>query len=140
MARQVKANSSSITSDSEKIIKDGQNSFMFFFLDLSRAFTLAYSLCYVFSPFVGLQMLGIQPTLNSVMLVGVGIGLLCCVYTRNKYLILFFAVAEAFFCVAHFLKIVPWIPSFTDTQYVAMSYLDLIQATFLFVQYQVSKR
>jgi hypothetical protein len=140
MARRVKTSPSSATSDSEKIIKDSQNGFMCFFLDLSRAYTLAYSLCYIFSPFVGLQMLGIQPTFNSVMLVGVGTGLLLCVYTRNRYLILFLAIAEAFFCVAHFLKIVPWIPTFSDTQFVAMSYLDLIQATFLFMQYQVSNR
>jgi hypothetical protein len=31
-------------------------------------------------------------------------------------------------------KIVPWIPTFSDTQFVAMSYLYLIQATFLFIQ------
>jgi hypothetical protein len=140
MARNAKSSLPSTTSDSEKTIKDNQNGFMCFFLDLGRAFTLAYSLCYMFSPFVGLQMLSVQPTFNSVMLVGVGIGLLLCVYKRNRYLILFFAVAEAFFCVAHFLKMVPWIPTFSDTQFVAMSYLDLIQATFLLMQYQVSNR
>ena len=140
MASNAKSSLSSTTNESEKIIKDSQNSFMCFFLDLGRAYTLAYSLCYIFSPFVGLQMLGIQPTLNSIMLVCVGIGLFSCFYIRNKYLILFFATAEAFFCVAHFLKIVPWIPTFSDTQFVAMSYLDLIQATFLFMQYQVSSR
>ena len=140
MARRVKTNPSSMANGPEKILRDGQNGFMCFFLDLSRAFTLAYSLCYIFSPFIGLQMLGIQPTFNSIMLVGVGAGLLLCVYRRNRYLILFFAVAEAFFCVAHFLKMVPWIPTFSDTQFVAMSYLDLIQATFLFMQYQVSHR
>ena len=140
MARQNKIKSPYRTMESEQVTIKSQNNITYFFLDISSAFTLAYALCYIFSPFVGLQMLGVQPTLMSIVLIGVGIGLLLCIYTKNRYLILLFAGSEAFFCVAHFLKLIPWLPLFTDTQFVAMSYLDLIQATFLFMQFQVNNK
>jgi hypothetical protein len=113
----------------------GKNSFNFY--DMSRAYTVAYALCYIFSPFMGLHLTTIPSTVNAVMLIGVGLGLLGCVATGNKYLILVFAGGEAFFCAAHFLKILPWVPLFSDSAYLIMSVLDLIQATFLFMQYQV---
>jgi hypothetical protein len=140
MARQTKIKSLYRTMESEQVIINSQNNSPYFFLDVSSAFTLAYALCYIFSPFVGLQMLGVQPTLMSIVLIGVGIGLILCIYTKNRYLILLFAGSEAFFCVAHFLKLIPWLPLFTDTQYVAMSYLDLIQATLLFMQFRVNNK
>lgn len=116
------------------------NGFNYFFLELSRAYTVAYALCYILSPFMGLQLSTIHPILNTVMLVGVGFGLLGCVVTGNKYLILIFAGGEAFFCAAHFLKILPWVPLFSDSAFLIMSVLDLIQATFLFMQYQIVTR
>jgi hypothetical protein len=98
---------------------------------------MAYALCYIFSPFIGLQITFFSFYTTAAILIGIGFGLLACVYKPNKYLILFFAVVEAFGCAGHYVKIFPWMPTFTDTGYISMSLLDLVQSTFLFLQYRI---
>jgi hypothetical protein len=103
---------------------------------IARAYTLTYSCCYIISPFFGLQNSLWGPTASTIMLISVGIGLLAAIFTQSKALLFVFGVAEAVGCVAHFLKIVPWIPAFSDTAYVIMSLLDLTQSLLLFLLLQ----
>jgi hypothetical protein len=107
-------------------------------LGVARAYTLTYSCCYIISPFFGLQNSMWGQTTSTITLIGVGIGLLVAVFTQNRVLLFTFGVAEAAGCVAHFLKIVPWIPTFSDTAYIIMSIFDLIQSLLLFMLLQVN--
>ena len=42
------------------------------------------------------------------------------------------AMGEAVGCVGHYLKVIPWAPAFSDTAYIFMAILDLIQCVCLF--------
>ena len=97
-----------------------------------RSYTLAYSVCYIVAPFMGLHatIIGFLP--SALLLIGIGLGLLVGTITENRYLIMALALSEAIGCVGHYLKIIPWVPAFSDTAYILMAILDLIQCVCLF--------
>jgi hypothetical protein len=97
-----------------------------------RSYTLAYSACYIVSPFMGLHASTIGFLPSALILIGIGLGLLVVTITENRYLIMALALGEAMGCVGHYLKIIPWVPAFSDTAYVLMAVLDLIQCVCLF--------
>lgn len=98
------------------------------FTDFAKSFTLAYSLCYLVSPFMGLYspLIGFYP--SAIFLISVGVGLICGVSYQNRYLLGILAVGEAMACVGHYLQIIPWSPTFSNTAYIVMAVLDLIQS------------
>ena len=100
---------------------------------LTKAYTTVYALCYIVSPILGLRLAHTDPSISAAGLVLVGIGLLSCLYTKNTVMILCFCAFEAVGCVAHYLKVVPWVPAFSDNAYIVMSLLDLSQAVFLLI-------
>jgi hypothetical protein len=69
---------------------------------------------------------------SALILIGIGLGLLVVTITGNRYLIMALALGEAMGCVGHYLKIIPWVPAFSDTAYIFMAVLDLIQCVCLF--------
>ncbi len=87
-----------------------------------RSYTLAYSVCYIVAPFMGLYATSIGFLPSAFLLIGIGLGLL--VATRAR--------GEAVGSVGHYLKIIPWVPAFSDTAYIFMAVLDLIQCVCLF--------
>jgi len=97
-----------------------------------RSYTLAYSVCYIVAPFMGLHATSIGFLPSALFLIGIGLGLLVGTITENRYLIMALALSEAIGCVGHYLKIIPWVPAFSDTAYVLMAILDLIQCVCLF--------
>jgi hypothetical protein len=97
-----------------------------------RSYTLAYSVCYIVSPFMGLHATSIGFLPSAILLIGIGLGLLVVTITENRYLTMALALGEAMGCVGHYLKIIPWVPAFSDTAYVLMAVLDLIQCVCLF--------
>jgi hypothetical protein len=97
-----------------------------------RSYTLAYSVCYIVAPFMGLHATTIGFLPSALILIGIGLGLLVGTLTENRYIITTLALSEAIGCVGHYLKIVPWVPAFSDTAYILMAILDLIQCVCLF--------
>ncbi len=69
---------------------------------------------------------------SALILIGIGLGLLVGTLTENRYIITTLALSEAIGCIGHYLKIVPWVPAFSDTAYILMAILDLIQCVCLF--------
>jgi len=102
-------------------------------VSLGKAYTTVYALCYIVSPILGLRLTCIDPVLSAAAFLLIGLGLLGCLYTKNPVVILCFCAFEAVGCVAHYIKIVPWVPAFSDNAYLVMSLLDLSQAVFLFI-------
>ncbi|MBM3291238.1 hypothetical protein FJY84_01010 [Candidatus Bathyarchaeota archaeon] len=103
---------------------------------IARAYTIAYSCCYILSPFFGLQLTMWGSIVSAILLIGIGVSLLAAIFTRNKFLLLILGVVEAAGCVAHFLHVIPWAPAFSDTAYIIMSLLDLTQSLLLFILIQ----
>jgi len=101
---------------------------------LSKAYTTVYALCYIVSPVLGLRLTCTEPIFSAIGLFTIGLGLIGCLYVRNIYLILFFSAFEAVGCVAHYLQIVPWVPTFSNNAYLVMSVLDFCQAILLLMQ------
>ena len=97
-----------------------------------RSYTLAYSVCYIVAPFMGLHATTIGFLPSALILIGIGLGLLVGTLTENRYIITTLALSEAIGCIGHYLKIVPWVPAFSDTAYILMAILDLIQCVCLF--------
>jgi len=97
-----------------------------------RSYTLAYSVCYIVAPFMGLYATSIGFIPSALVLIGIGLGLLVGTITENRYLMVALAMGEAVGCVGHYLKIIPWVPAFSDTAYIFMAVLDLIQCVCLF--------
>jgi hypothetical protein len=97
-----------------------------------RSYTLAYSVCYIVAPFMGLYATTIGFLPSALFLIAMGVGLLLVTITENRYLMMALALGEAMGCVGHYLKIIPWVPAFSDTAYVLMAILDLIQCVCLF--------
>jgi len=97
-----------------------------------RSYTLAYSVCYIVAPFMGLYATSIGFIPSALLLIGIGLGLLVGTIMENRYLMVALAMGEAVGCVGHYLKIIPWVPSFSDTAYILMAVLDLIQCACLF--------
>ena len=97
-----------------------------------RSYTLAYSVCYIVAPFMGLYATSIGFIPSALLLIGIGLGLLVGTITENRYIIMTLALSEAIGCVGHYLKIIPWAPAFSDTAYILMAILDLIQCVCLF--------
>jgi hypothetical protein len=97
-----------------------------------RSYTLAYSVCYIVAPFMGLYATSIGFIPSALLLIGIGLGLLVGTITENRYIMMTLALSEAMGCVGHYLKIVPWVPAFSDTAYMIMAVLDLIQCVCLF--------
>jgi len=97
-----------------------------------RSFTLAYSVCYIVAPFMGLYATSIGFLPSALILIGIGLGLLVGTITENRYLIMALAMGEAVGCVGHYLKVIPWAPAFSDTADIFMAILDLIQCVCLF--------
>ena len=97
-----------------------------------RSYTLAYSVCYIVAPFMGLYATSIGFLPSAFFLIGIGFGLLVGTITENRYLMMALALSEAIGCVGHYLKIIPWAPAFSDTAYILMAILDLIQCVCLF--------
>jgi hypothetical protein len=97
-----------------------------------RSYTLAYSVCYIVAPFMGLYATSIGFLPSAFILIGIGLGLLVVTITENRYLMMALALSEAIGCVGHYLKIIPWAPAFSDTAYILMAILDLIQCVCLF--------
>ena len=98
----------------------------------ARYFAISYSVCYMASAILGLYIETIGPYFSAIILFGGGIGTLLAIYTKNKYLLGIFAIGEAFGCVAHYLSMVPWVPTFSNSAYIVMAILDLVQSVFLF--------
>ncbi len=97
-----------------------------------RSYTLAYSVCYIVAPFMGLYATSIGFLPSALVLIGIGLGLLVATITENRYLMMALAMGEAVGSVGHYLKIIPWVPAFSDTAYIFMAVLDLIQCVCLF--------
>ena len=93
---------------------------------------MAYSVCYIVAPFMGLYATSIGFLPSAFILIGIGLGLLVVTITENRYLMMALALSEAIGCVGHYLKIIPWAPAFSDTAYILMAILDLIQCVCLF--------
>ena len=102
------------------------------FHDFARYYAISYSLCYIASAFLGLYASSLGVYLSAFLLSGVGLGTLFAIFLKNKYLLGFFAIVEVIGCVAHYLGMVPWIPTFSDTAFIIMAVLDLFQSIFLF--------
>lgn len=100
--------------------------------EIAWSYTVSYSLCYIFSAIVGLHVAGLGHLYSALLLSGAGVGMLIAILTRSTLLLGIFASLEALGAVVHFLGMVPWMPRFSDTAYVVMSVLDLIQSMFLF--------
>ena len=97
-----------------------------------RSYTLAYSVCYIVAPFMGLYATSIGFLPSALVLIGIGLGLLVATITENRYLMMALAMGEAVGSVGHYLKIITWVPAFSDTAYIFMAVLDLIQCVCLF--------
>ena len=102
------------------------------FHGFARTYATSYSICYMASAFMGLYIenLGLYP--SAFLLFGVGVGTLFAIYSKNMYLLGFFAVGEAIGCVAHYLSLVQWVPTFSNMAFIVMAVLDLIQSMSLF--------
>ena len=74
-----------------------------------------------------------DPRISSFFLMLIGLGLLYSIHSRSTYFLYSLCALEIVGCVAHFLKIIPWIPQFSDTGYLIMSILDLIQSIFIYI-------
>ena len=98
----------------------------------ARSFTLAYSMCYLASPFMGLHVENHSQLFSALILISIGAGLFYSAHNRNRYVLGLLAVGEAMACVAHYLRIIPWTPAFSDNAYIIMAILDLVQSMCLF--------
>ena len=102
------------------------------FHGFSVAFSKAYAICYIVSPFLGLFSPQIGKLQSTIILVSIGIGLWIGVTYKIRSLLWILAVGEAVGCVGHYLQIIPWSPVFTNYAYINMALLDLLQSTCLF--------
>lgn len=102
------------------------------FHSFSNAFTKAYAVCYIVSPFLGLStpLFGKIPT--ALFLVSIGVGLWIGIAYKIRPLLWVLAVGEAAACVGHYLQIIPWSPVFSNYAYINMALLDLMQSVCLF--------
>jgi hypothetical protein len=107
---------------------------------IAKAYTTVYAVCYIVSPILGLHLYQIDPVISTAVLITIGLGLLSCLYMKNEVVVLILCAFEAVGCVGHFLKIIPWIPVFSDTAYITMSLLDLGQAIILFLLLETHAR
>jgi hypothetical protein len=98
---------------------------------LVKAYTAAYALCYLAATLIGLHDPHLGIIFSRILLFTVGIGLLMSLYTEKTSFIIFMAAVEALGCVAHFFKVINWIPSLDTNGYLLMSMLDFSQSVFL---------
>ena len=105
--------------------------------NIAKAYTTVYAVCYIVSPIFGLRLYQTDPIISTAVLITIGLGLLSCLHVKNNVVILILCAFEAMGCVVHFLKIIPWIPVFSDTAYITMSLLDFGQAIILFLLLKV---
>jgi len=87
-----------------------------------RSYTLAYSVCYIVAPFMGLYAISLGFFPSALLLIGIGLGLLVVTITENRYLMVALAKSEAVGCVGHYLKVILWVPAFSDTAYIFRLY------------------
>jgi hypothetical protein len=99
---------------------------------LGTYFTQAYSICYIVAPLFGLYSPVVGYIPSAIVLVSVGLGLWFGVKYEIRSVLWILAIGEAMACVGHFLHLIPWSPAFSDTAYINMAMLDLIQSMFLF--------
>jgi hypothetical protein len=100
---------------------------------IAKAYTTVYAICYIISPILSLQIVGVNPTITSGTLILIGIGLIYSIHTKNSFCLFFLCSLEAVGCVAHYLRIIPWLPTFSDNGYLLMSFLDLCQAVLIYL-------
>lgn len=102
------------------------------FHGFAKTYGVTYSLCYVVSPLTGLYVRGLGLQLTALCLLAVGAGTLLAIHLRNRFALGLLAFIEVVACVFHFLGLIPWTPSFSDTAYIVMAVLDLLQSICLF--------
>ena len=100
---------------------------------LVKAYTLAYSLCYLAASLIGLHEPQIGIVLSRLLLLTIGIGLIMAIYTEKTSFITFMAVVEALGCAVHFFKVINWVPTLDANGFLLMSMLDFVQCVILFI-------
>ena len=98
---------------------------------LARAWLFVYALLYFAAAVQGMGIQGWTPLLSAAFLISMGVLSLLGNFVENRWLRILLSGSWAYATVSNWMKIIPWIPTYSDLQYTVMALLNMVQAVCL---------
>ena len=101
------------------------------YASLAKAWLFVYAMLYFAAAVQGMGIQGWTPMLSAAFLIAQGVLSLLGYFVDNRWLRIVLSLSWAYATVANWMKIIPWIPAYSDLQYTVMALLNMVQAVCL---------
>jgi len=98
------------------------------YANLARAWLFVYGVLYFCAAILGMKVVGWATLLSLFFLVLSGILCWAALYLDFKLLRIGLSLFWGFACVANWMKVISWLPQYSDLQYTVMAVLNLVNA------------